>query len=44
MGTLGKSQTRELVALPYWNQAQALPDSTQTFEARNKSLRYMHRN
>jgi hypothetical protein len=27
MGTLGKSQTRELVALPYWNQVILEPSS-----------------
>ena len=40
MGTLGKSQTPELVALSFWNQAPALPDSTQTFKARKKEVRY----
>jgi hypothetical protein len=40
MGTLDKSQTLELFAQSFWNQAQDLPDSAQTFEARTKSVRH----
>jgi hypothetical protein len=40
MGTLDKSQTLESFARSFWNQAQDLPDSTQIFEVRKKSVRY----